>query len=228
MKMFCVLTLFALVFAVPTLNAQSRGALPDTLPGHQVATSPLATTPAQDARVNSIGLDVLLSNGGVGLGTFYRHEYSDVLASYIDFSISEAKDDDEREYIDYFGNPYTPGKVNRFLVLPLFVGLQQRLFKDDIVDNFRPYINLAAGPTMIYVFPYNDDYITALGKGTPKYTVGAYAGFGAYFGAEHSNILGVNIRYYYLPYPKGLESLVGVTKKQFGGFYITVNFGSPI
>ncbi len=228
MKTLCVLTLFAVLFVVSMLNAQPRGALPDTLPGHQVATSPLATTPSQDARVNFIGLDVLLSNGGVGLGTFYRHEYSDVLASYIDFSISEAKDDDEREYIDYFGNPYTPGKVNRFLVLPLFVGLQQRLFKDDIVDNFRPYINLAAGPTMIYVFPYNDDYITALGKGTPKYTVGAYAGFGAYFGSERANILGVNIRYYYLPYPKGLESLQGVTKKQFGGFYITVNFGSPI
>ncbi len=228
MKRIVAATIFAVAAVSLPLNAQPGRIFSDTTTGQPLASSPTATSPAQELRTNFIGLDVLLSNGGVGLGTFYRHEYSDVLASYIDFSISEAKDDDEREYIDYFGNPYTPGKVNRFLVLPLFVGLQQRLFKDDIVDNFRPYVNIAAGPTMIYVFPYNEEYITALGKGTPKYTVGAYAGIGAYFGAVHSNILGVNIRYYYLPYPPGVESMVGTTKTQFGGFYITVNFGSPI
>ena len=168
--------------------------------------------------------------GGFGLGGFYRNEYSDDLSGFVDFSISEAHDDDEKEFIDYYGNKFTPGKVNRFLVMPLFVGLQKRLFEDDIVDNFRPYVNAAAGPTIIYVFPYNEEYFTALGEGQPKYTIGGYIGIGAFFGSERSSLLGMNLRYYFLPYFNGLESmrLAGQSfpKKEFGGFFITVNFGS--
>lgn len=176
---------------------------------------------------NSWGINLLVSTNGFGLGSFLRHEYSDDISGYVDFSISEAKDDAEKDYIDYFGNTYTPGKINRFLVLPLYVGIEKRLFQDEIVDNFRPYVNAAAGPVMIYVFPYNEEYFTALGDGHPKYTMGGYVGMGAYFGSERSSILGLNIRYYYIPYPGGIESLqYTAPKTQFGGFFITLNFGS--
>lgn len=176
--------------------------------------------------LNSWGLDLLISNGGFGLGLFYRHEYSRDLSGFIDFSISEAKDDDEKDFVDYYGRIITPGKVNRFLTIPLYVGLQQRLFGDDILDNFRPYVNAAAGPTIIYVFPYNQEYFSAIGNGSPRYTVGGYVGVGAFFGSERSSLLGINLRYYYIPFPGGVESLVNVYKKQFGGFFITLNFGS--
>ena len=175
---------------------------------------------------NSWGVDLLVSAGGFGLGTFYRHEYSDNLSGFIDFSISEAKDDDEKDLVDIFGIPFTPGKVNRFLVMPLFVGIQKRLFQDDILDNFRPYVNAAAGPTMIYVFPYNEEYFRALGKGHPQYTFGGYVGIGAFFGSERASLLGLNLRYYFVPFPSGIESLRNAYKKQFGGFFITLNFGS--
>lgn len=184
--------------------------------------------PVPVERTNAWGIDLMVSTNGFGLGTFYRHEYSDETSSFIDFSISEAKDDEEVDYIDIYGNSFTPGKVNRFLILPLFIGLEKRLFKDDILDNFRPYVNAAAGPAMIYVFPYNQEYFSALGKGQPKYTLGGYFGIGAFFGSERSNLLGLNLRYYYLPYFSGLESLQNVSKKQFGGFFITLNFGSTL
>ncbi|HUL42946.1 MAG TPA: hypothetical protein VLY03_01175, partial [Bacteroidota bacterium] len=120
-----------------------------------------------------------------------------------------------------------PGEVNRFLVLPLFVGIEHRLFADQIVDNFRPYVTAAAGPAMIYVFPYNEEYFSALGHGQAKYTAGGFIGAGAYFGSERSTVLGLNMRYYYIPYPSGLESLTYVSPKtQFGGFFITLTFGS--
>ena len=169
---------------------------------------------------------MLISNGGFGLGTFYRHEYSEDLSGFIDFAVSEAKDDDEKDFVDFFGRVITPGKVNRFLIIPLYIGLQQRLFGDDIVDNFRPYISAAAGPTMIYVFPYNEEYFSAIGNGSPRYTAGGYIGLGAFFGTERSSLLGLNLRYYFVPYPGGVESLQGISKKQFGGFFITLNFGS--
>ena len=118
--------------------------------------------------------------------------------------------------------------------MPLFVGIQQRLFSDDIIDNFRPYVNIAAGPAMIYVFPYDLEYFSALGKGQPKYTFGGYIGAGAYFGSERSSLLGLNIRYSYIPYTGGLESMAKTTptgtytvqKKQFGSLSITLSFGT--
>ncbi len=213
-----IIIVLALALATPALRGQPRPAL-----------TPRDTLPAPDngaLRPNSLGLDFLVSNGGFGLGTFFRREYSDEFSAFIDFSISEARDDDEVQYFNYYGQSFTLGKVNRFLVLPLYFGVQKRLFKDEILDNFRPYVSAAAGPTMIYVFPEREEYFTAIGHGRPKYTAGAYVGVGAYFGSEKSNLLGLNLRYYYVPYPPGIEGLRGVPKKQFGGFFITLNFGS--
>lgn len=184
------------------------------------------TGPAYVSPTNAWGVDLFVSNGGFGLGSFYRHTYNEDRSGYIDLSFSEAKDDDEKDFVDIYGRLVTPGKVNRFLVVPLFAGIEQRLFREDIVDNFRPFINAAAGPTLLYVFPADQEYFTAIGNGHAKYTAGGYVGIGAYFGAERSSILGLNLRYYYVPYPAGIESMQGVQKKQFGGFYITLKFGS--
>lgn len=179
---------------------------------------------------NSWGIDILASTNGFGAGVFYRHEYARDLTGYIDFAISEAKDNNEVDFVDYYGNSYTPGKVNRFLIFPLYFGIEHRLFADDIMDNFRPFVNAAVGPTMIYVFPYNEEYFSALGKGQTRYTIGGYVGLGSYFGSEAANVFGVNIRYYLVPYPHGLASMQtasGISsKKEFGGLYITVSFGS--
>jgi hypothetical protein len=79
---------------------------------------------------------------------------------------------------------------------------------------------------MLYVFPENAEFFTAIGRGRPRYTAGAYVGVGAYFGSETSNLFGLNIRYYYVPYPGGIDGLAGVPRKQFGGFFITINFGN--
>ena len=184
---------------------------------------------AQDSLLpkNAWGVDILLSTNGIGLGTFYRHEYTDNLSGFIDFSISEASDEREISYVDYWtGMTYVPGKVNRFLVIPLFIGAQYRLFKDEILDNFRPYVNAAIGPSLIYVFPYDEEYITALGKGRPRYTAGGYIGFGAFFGSERSTLMGLNLRYYFVPYSGGIISMYNTRKSQFGGLYLSLSFGS--
>ncbi len=181
---------------------------------------------------NSWGVDILASTNGFGAGVFYHHQYSRDLTGYVDFAISEAKDENEVDFIDYYGNSYTPGKVNRFLIFPLYFGVEERLFADDIMDNFRPFVNAAVGPTVIYVFPYDQEYFSALGHGQAKYTVGGYLGLGSYFGSEQANILGINLRYYFVPYPHGLASMQnnsGISiKKEFGGLYITVSFGSAL
>lgn len=191
--------------------------------------SSYSTLTSQNSTVNSDawGMEILISTNGIGLGTFYRHEYTDNLSGFIDFSISSAGDESENEFYNpYTGTTFIPGKINRFLVMPLFCGIQYRLFKDEIMDNFRPYINAAAGPSMIYVFPYDDEYFQAIGKGQPRYTGGGYVGMGAFFGSERSTLLGINLRYYVIPYRSGIRNMWNTTKDQFGGFYISLSFGS--
>ncbi len=220
-------TLLIAVFAL-SIPVRAQQKIPPPADSTMIfGTMPQPPPQPQQTYRNAWGIDLLLSTNGFGLGSFFRHEYTEDVSGYLDLSISEAQDDNEKQFVDYYGNTYSPGKVNRFLLLPVFIGIQRRLFREDIVDNFRPYINVAAGPTMIYVFPYDQEYFSALGSGQPKFTAGGYIGFGAYFGSERSNLLGMNIRYYYIPYPKGLVSLENQPlKTQFGGFYITLNFGS--
>jgi hypothetical protein len=216
------------IFIIASALALVQAVTPAGLTGQTVPPAPPLPSDTSDGvlRRNSLGLDFLVSNGGFGLGTFYRREFSDEFSAFVDFSVSEAKDDNEVQYFDWYGQSYTVGKINRFLVLPLYLGVQKRFFKDEILDNFRPYVSAAAGPAMIYVFPEREEYFTAIGHGRPKYTAGGYVGLGAYFGSETSNLLGLSIRYYYVPYPGGLEGLEGVMKKDFGGFFITLNFGN--
>jgi hypothetical protein len=198
---------------------------------------------------NVWGLDILISNDGFGLGTFYRREFSENLHGFISFSISESKDDREVDRYDpYTQVTFVPGKLNRFLVLPLMFGVQHRMFKEDITETFRPYVNAAIGPTMIFAAPFVDfvptalgiqtqqiEFFKSLGKGQAHYTAAGYIGFGANFGTDRSNIFGVNFRYYFTYlFGDGLPSLytsslsgvqVSSTKKDFGGFFITLNVG---
>lgn len=213
---------------------------PDSLPAGETMQKPL---------LNAWGVDILISDGGFGLGTFYRREFNEDLFGFVTFSISESKDEREIEQFDYFGQSFVPGKLNRFLVLPLLFGVQHRLFREDIVETFRPYINAGAGPTMIFAAPFTEavtgpsgttefrqvEFFKSLGKGQPHYTAGGFIGIGANFGSEKSNVFGVNFRYYFTYlFGDGLPSLyriednvmhVAATKKDFGGFYITLNVG---
>ena len=192
---------------------------------------------------NSWGLNILISNDGFGLGAFYRRELSEDFAGFLEFSISEAKDDQEVEIYDpYTGRSFAPGKLNRFLVIPLIAGVQYRLFREDIVDNFRPYVSAGVGPTMVYVMPYVSfegntpqevDFFKAIGKGHPRYGLASYIGAGAMFGSDRSSVFGVNFRYYFTTvFNGGIPSLYDLetgavvkTKKAFGGFAITLTFG---
>lgn len=197
---------------------------------------------------NVWSLDILVSNDGFGLGTIYRRALSNDISAFASFSISESKDEREFEYIDpYFYQTVVPGKLNRFLVLPLMAGIQYRLFRDDIVDTFRPFVNAGAGPTMIYQMPFVEliqtgggsiqakpvEFFSSIGKGHPQYTMSAFVGFGANFGGNKSNVFGVNFRYYFTyVFGEGLPSMfdlytgeVRARKTDFGGFFITINVG---
>jgi len=176
---------------------------------------------------NAYGVDLMFGEGGFGLGGFYRNSLNSTLTFFTDMSISEAKDENEFEYVDYWGQTYTAGKKNRIFLVPFFAGLQNRFFANDLGDNFRPYVNFAAGPAMVLTTPYEREFFNSLKYAHSNFTVGGYIGFGANFGIDQKHLAGINIRYYVIQFfNQGIESLEGKPKKTFGGFYITINIGS--
>jgi outer membrane protein W len=188
------------------------------------------------------GLDLLMSNNGFGLGFFYRYEMTDNLSLMLNLVFSDVKDDAEVEEYDYYGQSYIPGKKNRLLLIPLMFSVQYRLFKDDIVDNFRPFITAGLGPTMVYVSPYIQnriyqfsdttlvlpekmDFFTSLKYGKIRYTIGGFIGAGVYFGMEKGTITGLSVKYFLAPFPDGIEVMEHGSIKNFGGLFLMLTFG---
>ena len=246
LKCALLFTAMAICVSVP-VKAQDEAKKPPIIFADTSVKASRAVPIESTAVRNFWGVDILISNDGFGLGTFYRREFSPDVSGFVSLSVSESKDPREVEQIDYFGQSIVPGKLNRFLVLPLMIGIQYRLFREDIMDTFRPYVNGGIGPTMIYVMPYTDlvynsdgtittnqvEFFSSIGKGHPRYTGSAFIGFGANFGSERSNMFGVNFRYYFTylfsdPIPSLFDIYSGgiaSTKKDFGGFFITLNVG---
>jgi hypothetical protein len=183
--------------------------------------------PPENFPHNALGVDIMFSEGGFGLGGFYRHQLSETLTAFSDISFSEATDPREFTYVDYFGNTYTAGKVNRAFLVPLNFGLQYRLFENVLTDNLRPYINIGIGPSLVLTTPYKTEYFKAFKWAHAQYTFGGYVGFGANFGIDKSNLIGINLRYYIIHlFNKGVEILQDRYEKNLGGFFLTINLGT--
>jgi hypothetical protein len=234
--------LFLLLTFLISLNASAQTQpTPDTTIIFTPSNPNLIREQSYNPTVHAWGLDLLLSNNGFGMGAFYRYEIDDELSLMFNFAISDVKDDTEVEQYDYYGNSYIPNKKNRLLLLPLTVSVQYRLFKDDIVDNLRPFITAGIGPTMVFVAPYTSnqvsydyfgtpyrekiDFFTSLKYGKPRYTIGGFIGAGTYFGMDKGTITGLSVKYFLAPFPSGIEVMEGGYMKNFGGLFITLTFG---
>lgn len=175
---------------------------------------------------NSWGADIMFGEGGFGLGAFYKYSFNRTITGVIDLSVSESKDEREMEYVDYWGNTFVFGKVNRIFLLPLNFGIQYRLFEDALTENLRPYVSAGIGPTFVVTTPYEKDFFSAFSDAKMHYAAGGYIGIGANFGDSKNSLIGINARYYYFHiFGEGVESLVDNVKKSFGSFYISIHLG---
>lgn len=182
---------------------------------------PLTVFPA-----NAWGADLLFSDGGFGVGTFYRKNYSTKIDGFIDFSISESKGEREIEYYDYYGRSIVIGKENRVFLLPINLGIQYRLFERELTDNLRPYLCIGVGPSVIISTPYKEEFFTSFKYAKYFLAAGGYIGFGANFGLSKKNLLGLNMKYYYTKLLSGeVEQMKGRYKNEIGAFYISLSIG---
>lgn len=160
-----------------------------------------------------------------------------------EFSLGAGKDERELKFFR-FGSSYIPNKANYLLMMPVQAGVSRRLFRESIEDNFRPYVQLTAGPTLGWEYPYFEDVngdgdydppeedtfdsIGAIPKGDFRMGLGGTIAIGAYFGSSQKMAQGIRIGYAFTRFFEGIQLLepqVQEAQRYFGTPTITLTFG---
>ena len=192
---------------------------------------------------SGMGFTVQLTNSGFGLGGYVQRAVSPRVSLALETSLAAGKDEREVVFFDFLGRRSIPRKANFFLMMPVHAGLQRRIFQDQIQDNFRPYLQVLAGPTLGWEYPYfedaDDDAVrdpdertfdtfAALPKGDLRLGWGGFVGLGAHFGLSRKVTQGLRIGYAFSYFPAGIQLLeadVQEPQSYFGSPTISLTFG---
>lgn len=173
---------------------------------------------------NNLGLGVIYSDKGYGITGAYYKSISSSSDLFVNFSITGISDTREFEYFDYYGNSYIDGKVNRVYMLPLNLGFQHYMFKDEIENDFKPLISIGITPALVLTNPYDKSYFKAFGYFNSAFAFGGFAGIGMEFQQSKNIAFSLNLRYFYLPVVSGsVTSIINSPMKDLGG--INLIFG---
>lgn len=211
MKKLIIITAF--LFLVTSVFAQGSDTLKPKLK-------------SKGEKENNWSINLTFSDNGFGLGAAKYFKISKDISFNAAILFSGAKDDREFDQTDIFGNSVTPYKVNRLFMFPVLnLGMQIRLFRDDVTDNMRPFINFGVSPAAIMYTPYNESFFSSFKYAKAKYTVGGYAGVGLDYMTTKTSGLSFNLRYYYLHlFGEGINSISTAEMKNFGGIYLIFGY----
>ncbi|OGU17393.1 MAG: hypothetical protein A2X61_05725 [Ignavibacteria bacterium GWB2_35_12] len=186
--------------------------------------TPASKKPALD---EAWGVDLIFSNSGFGIGSFYQYNITKDLFSFASLYISGARNTDEFSWYDpNTGRDTIYGKVNRLYMFPLTFGLQQFILTDVISESLKLFIQGGMGPTFILATPQNREFFNAFSYAKFYTRFGTFLGVGADVGTS-TTLLSVNARYYYIPFGgDGLESIKDFPIKDFGGVFLSLSFGT--
>lgn len=224
-------TIVSCVFLAMAVIAWSPGTVLAQLEEPDVVGLPEPRTPLSEGYHNSWSVDIMLNNFGFGVGG----QYSRVLGPYTELTlkagITGIRDVSELTYQDFFtGSQLVPNKYKRAFGFPFLVGLKKRIFAQNIQDNFRLFIEGAAGPAMSFVYPYvNDvdnngyrtfqltqqgflvpvetvnDFFSGWKEGETRWGLNGEIKIGADIGSRFSSQTTVEIGYFFYYFDPGLQ-----------------------
>jgi outer membrane protein W len=181
---------------------------------------PLVDVSAHDlmSRPNSWGFTFSITDYGFGGGLYYKYSFDPMLAAGVNLDIGGAKTSKEFGFTDEI-------KIHRIYVMPLMANIQVRVLANSLTEGFRPYITAGAGPVFVMFNDGQQEFFSALFKPTFDMTFGSFLGIGANFGTDAKTLFGANIRYFIIPYAKGVESTRDHFLTNFSGVSLSVNYG---
>lgn len=171
----------------------------------------------------SATLALTLTEDGLAGGLAGRLRLSNDLSLTAEVSAGAARDTrEQRFFVGFFGDTVTPLKRSYAALVPLHVGLERRLFRATVEDNFRPFVALAAGPTLAVQWPYFRDLdgdgvrdssevrlgtTEGLGDAEARLGVGGSLAVGAYFGRGRRAVQGLRLGFTLHYFPVAIDLL---------------------
>jgi hypothetical protein len=178
------------------------------------------------------GFDLIVSNNGFGGGLFLNKYFSKDLFVFASLYLSGARNTDENDQYIYdttsgIWDWKVPNKINRLYEFPLMIGVTQSLFTDVLSENFKPYVSAGLGPSFILSTPYSKEFFSAFKYSQFYVRFGSFVGIGANFVVSNKSLAALNLRYYFIPFGgNGLESLMNLPIKNFGGIFLSLSLGA--
>lgn len=168
-----------------------------------------------------------LNNAGFTASVEYVRLFTPERIGFLNLSVTAASDDKERKTYDpYTGETISFNRVNSVLILPLTVGLEERLFSKEIESTFRPFVEVGVGPSFGYVTNYDDGFFGGFSKGRAVWGLNGVLGVGSYFGSSPKAIQGVALRYQFNYFFKDIELVEQTPRNYFGTISINLIFGT--
>ncbi len=236
MKKNVLVVISFILFSFSVLAQQTADTIPyyseDTTFIFTPARPLIAAEDSKNLYNNVAGLDILLSNSGIGIGVFYDRILNQDYKIITEIYFSGIKNTDELEYLFDWGiyDYVIENKIRRLYVLPLSIGIQRYIDAGNMTKSFRPYISLVATPTLIWEMPYGKpegkNWFYDVRYSKAHYRMGAGFQVGADFGALNTSFISFRFRYIYTPFGAGgLESVIGSPIHNFGRFHLSLSIG---
>lgn len=223
--------LLCIAFCVE-LNAQTGGNnIPESLDTSFVFTSPRSLIrDSNDVNIykNALGIDLLLSNAGVGIGFFYDRNITNDWKVISELFYSPMRNTDELESA-WDSSRYewiAPTKIRRLYIFPLTLGVQRYIRIGNLTKSFHPFISAILTPTYIWEMPYERNWFDDVKYSKGHFRFGGGLQIGADFGMSTNSLVTIKVRYTYVPFGgDGLESVKGSPIKNFGGLFLSLSLG---
>jgi hypothetical protein len=221
-----------------TLSAALALAAAPSAQGADGLAPPLPDTTAE-RYTSSVALLLMLTEDGIGVGGASRVGLSPDLSFTAEITAGAARDEREQQFfVGFFGDTVTPFKRNYAVIVPLHVGLERRLLRRQIEDNFRPFVSAAAGPSFAAQWPYFDDLnenglrdagedrlgtVRGLGRAEARFGVGGSLAVGAAFGRNRRALQALRFGFtgHYFPTPVDLLELEAAIEQPSRRLFLT-------
>lgn len=204
-----MLRLAARLLAALTLGALAAGAPAAAQPDLPPALVPLPPDTTARLYASSAALTFQITEFGLGAGGASRIALTDDLSFLAEVSVGAGRDEREQQFfVGFFGDSVVPFKRNYVLLVPFHLGVERRLFREAIEDNFRPFVQATAGPTLALQWPYFDDLdgdgqrsegedrlggLDGFSDARPRLGVGGTVALGAAFGRSRRTATSIRL-----------------------------------
>jgi opacity protein-like surface antigen len=153
-----------------------------------------------------VGLGFAMVESGSSLGFFIGwpllQDYHFGFA-FDGFILRDSKQVDT--YDPYSGMPYSMNKQNNVYIFDLTVTMKKRLFKQDLSDEFRPFISAGLGPVYGMNFPETSRDANNLAKKDEyRWTMGGFVGAGVDFSVKSNHLVSIRAQYRVMPFAETL------------------------